>query len=562
MNLPTDTLAPPEPPPADPVADGSAGGAAPLDVLNQIAGIATLDLELRPMLQRIVDALRAAFGWEFVACFTVDAAAGSLVYEAVSSDVPIPLRPGDREPMQHGATGKVARTGRPVLLDDVRAHDGLAGTLEATRAELCVPVRHGGRTVAILDVESRRPGAFQGQLPLLETVAEQVAGAIASARLLAEVRHRARLLEMVGEISRAALEAGELEPLLESVVRYLHRHFPRVSVSIHLVDPDRGFTETASAGLARVNVAPGTWWSLEQGVVGRCIRLGEPQLVPDVRADPDYIAVRDGVVAELAVPLVFRGRTLGALGLESTAAEVFIPENVVAFRTFADQLAGAIHMAAMNRELERANERLREANSRLERLSLTDALTEIANRRHFDGTLEQEWRRAQRAGLPLSLVMLDLDHFKAYNDAYGHLAGDRCLHQVARTMRESLRRAGDLAVRYGGEEFVLLLPETDAHGVAQLADRLRAAVEALEISHAYSPVAPRVTASIGVATVLPRDGVVPEMLVEAADRALYRAKHDGRNRVRQCVWVSPVPDCPITVPDPEPAATAHQLRSG
>lgn len=551
MTHSTDTLAEPAPPGGG--APDDAGSAAPLEVLNQIARIATLDLELRPMLQRIVDALREAFGWEFVACFTVDPARGTLVYEAVSSDQPVPFRTGAREPLEHGAAGEVARTGRAVLLDDLREHEGLAGTLEATRAELCVPVRHGGRTVAILDAESRHPGAFRGQLALLETVAEQVAGAIASARLFTEVRHRARLLEMVGEISRAALEAGEMEPLLESVVHYLHRHFPRITAAIHMVDPERGYTETARAGLPRVHVAGGTWWPLSEGVVGRSIRTGEPQLVMDVNADPDYIAVHDAVVAELAVPIVFRGRTLGALGLESTGAEVFTAENVAAFRTFADQLAGAIHLAAMNRELERANEQLREVNHRLERLSLTDALTEIANRRHFGGVLEQEWRRAQRAGLPLSLVMLDLDHFKAYNDAYGHPAGDRCLHTVAQTLRDSLRRAGDLAARYGGEEFVLLLPETDAHGVAQFAERLRTVVEELGIVHEHSPVAPCVTASLGVATVFPRDGVTPEMLVEEADRALYRAKHDGRNRVRQCIWVAPGHSAPITMPIPEPA---------
>jgi diguanylate cyclase (GGDEF)-like protein len=505
---------------------------AQLEALNEIARIATDDLELRPMLQRITDALSRRFGWEFVACVSVDGARGRFVCEALTSRGPSNVHVGYTRPLGSGVVGEVALTGLPIVLDDVRTAANFVDTMEGTLSELCVPVRHGGRTVAIINAESRKLGAFRGQLPLLETVAEQVAGAIASARAYADAQHRARLLEMVGEVSRVAMEAGELGALLGDVVKYVQAHFPLAFASILLADDGhRSVLHAAHAGEVELLIARGQRLDGGEGIVGRCLRTGEPQLVLDVRADPDYVPASTEVEAEFALPVRYRGRILGIMNLEARSAAVFTDENVTVFRTFADQLAGAIHMASVNRELEEANERLRQANARLERLSMTDGLTEIANRRHFDDALALEWRRSTRAETPLSVVMLDLDHFKAYNDGYGHHLGDECLKRVARALRTAVRRAGDVVARYGGEEFVLLLPDTDAARAARFAERLRAKLEAMAVPHGHSPVSPVVTASFGVATAHPQRGVRPQTVVEAADRQLYEAKRAGRNRV-------------------------------
>lgn len=554
MTLPDASETPPAPP-APPPPGG--GGAEHLEALNEIARIATLDLELRPMLQRITDALHRRFGWEFVACILVDPARERLVCEAVSGGFPGTVGPGYSHPLESGVIGEVARTGVPVLLDERREPPGFVDVVEETRSELCVPVRHGGKTVAILNAESRLPAAFHGQLPLLETVAEQVAGAIASARVYEEARHRARLLELVAGITRAAMEAGRLQRLLDRVVESVHREFPPLHAAILLVDLEREmFQETARAGGGRFSILKGSWWPLARGVVGRCVRTGQPQLVLDVHADPDYVPASDRVTAEYAVPVVFQGRILGVLNLESRGAEVFAPENLTVFQMLADQLAGAIHLAAMNRALEEANERLRQANGRLERLSLTDALTELPNRRHFDEVLQREWRRARRAGSALSAVMVDLDFFKAFNDSYGHAEGDECLRRVARTLRAGMRRAGDVVARYGGEEFVVLLPDTTPAHAASLAERLRARVESLGVAHRLSGVGSVVTCSAGVSTALPAEGGTAKMLLEEADRALYLAKRDGRNRVRQ--WndgETPRPPRAVA-PEPPDAATS------
>jgi diguanylate cyclase (GGDEF)-like protein len=161
-----------------------------------------------------------------------------------------------------------------------------------------------------------------------------------------------------------------------------------------------------------------------------------------------------------------------------------------------------------------------------------DGLTQIANRRRFDEYLLQEWNRHRRIQLPLSLLICDVDHFKLYNDGHGHQAGDECLKSVAKAINQCFR-SGDLVARYGGEEFAMVLPHTDCSGAVLVAERVRTAIDAASLRHQVSPVADRVTVSIGVAcmTPQPKDGEDIRALIEEADRNLYLAKHRGRNRV-------------------------------
>jgi diguanylate cyclase (GGDEF)-like protein len=168
----------------------------------------------------------------------------------------------------------------------------------------------------------------------------------------------------------------------------------------------------------------------------------------------------------------------------------------------------------------------------LERLTTTDGLTGIANRRRFDAFLESEWSRARRSQKPLSLIMLDIDFFKAFNDHYGHLAGDDCLRQVAQCLADGVRRPADLVARYGGEEFACLLPETTAMGAVTMAKRFLESMEELNIPHAYSEAADHVTLSMGVATLVPLVGQPSSDLVRHADQLLYEAKQNGRNQFR------------------------------
>ncbi len=200
----------------------------------------------------------------------------------------------------------------------------------------------------------------------------------------------------------------------------------------------------------------------------------------------------------------------------------------------------------------RAEEALATSNRKLETLSNTDGLTGIANRRHFDEVLAREYARHARSGASLSLILLDIDHFKAFNDLYGHVAGDECLQRVARVIADCAIRPADLAARYGGEEFACILPETERSGALDVAEKIRQRIMACAIPHQGSAVADHVTASLGVATVTCTDQSSAVEVVSQVDELLYRAKSSGRNRVeasvpplegkeklkRQLVWLS------------------------
>ena len=175
---------------------------------------------------------------------------------------------------------------------------------------------------------------------------------------------------------------------------------------------------------------------------------------------------------------------------------------------------------------------LKRTQDKLRNLSLLDGLTGIANRRRFDQYLEMEWQRCTRSAHPLSVVMGDVDFFKAYNDGYGHGQGDECLRKVAHIFSLALRRPADLAARYGGEEFVCILPETEAEGTRIVAEQIMAGMARLGLPHAFSAAAERVTVSVGVATALrPLPGQSSRHLMEEVDRRLYEAKRHGRNRI-------------------------------
>ena len=182
-----------------------------------------------------------------------------------------------------------------------------------------------------------------------------------------------------------------------------------------------------------------------------------------------------------------------------------------------------LHQSELYRQLQAANQEL-------DRLSKTDALTLLSNRRHFDAYLNQEWHRLMRRQAPISLVLADVDHFKLFNDTYGHAEGDRCLVKIAQAMQQGSKRPADLGARYGGEEFAMVLPDTNAAGAIQVVERVRRTLDRMAIPHPTSPVGDIVTLSFGIATLIPQPGQRLEALIRRADEAMYVAKAMGRNR--------------------------------
>lgn len=178
----------------------------------------------------------------------------------------------------------------------------------------------------------------------------------------------------------------------------------------------------------------------------------------------------------------------------------------------------------------RTHAELKQYRDFLKNTSYLDGLTAIANRRHFDEYLEAVWNLAVREAAALSLILMDIDYFKRYNDNYGHQAGDSCLVRIARQLAATLKRKVDLVARFGGEEFVFVLPNTDTVGAAKFAEELRSNVESLHIPHEFSSAAGYVTISLGAATIVPTPELQRDVLLRAADQALYESKKNGRNR--------------------------------
>ncbi|SLM32277.1 Response regulator receiver modulated diguanylate cyclase [Desulfamplus magnetovallimortis] len=174
---------------------------------------------------------------------------------------------------------------------------------------------------------------------------------------------------------------------------------------------------------------------------------------------------------------------------------------------------------------------LERKNKELERLSYLDPLTGISNRRYFDVVMGQEWRRVTREKVPISIIMIDIDYFKLYNDFYGHQEGDRCLKLVAKALGDALMRPGDFVARYGGEEFIGVLPNSPLRGAREVAGRMQINIEELEILHEKSDISDYVTVSIGIACAFPEQNSILSELIMQADKALYSAKNNGRNRI-------------------------------
>ncbi|MDJ0728730.1 MAG: diguanylate cyclase [Crocosphaera sp.] len=186
-------------------------------------------------------------------------------------------------------------------------------------------------------------------------------------------------------------------------------------------------------------------------------------------------------------------------------------------------------IAERTAELEQANAKLKQVNQELEQLAILDPLLEIANRRRFDEYLQQEWERLCRERRYLSLILADVDYFKQYNDEYQHQAGDHCLIAIAKTIERSLRRPADLVSRYGGEELVIVLPNTTPEGAVKVAEKIQEEIALLKIPHLRSKVSDYVTISMGIGSMIPIKGCSPLMLVNIADKCLYKAKDKGRN---------------------------------
>lgn len=394
------------------------------------------------------------------------------------------------------------------------------------------------------------------EILFLSQVATQLGFAVKQAELLAQAQQKAEefqianqqqdiLFSLVAEIR----DSLNLDTLFKTTVREVRKALQADRVGIFQFDPESGhiFGEFVAE-----NVLPAYDSAIGIKVRDRCFaehyatdyQKGRIQVLEDIYlADMQnchlHVLEELQIKAQIIVPLM-KGRSLWGLlcvhqcshARQWSATEVqFIKQLAAQFNVALEHSELLERFRTQAHQLTESNNALERANAQLEELSKLDGLTKIANRRCFDEVLEQEWIRLRRTEGHLALILFDIDHFKDYNDHYGHLSGDDCLIQVARAAQVVLRRPTDVLARYGGEEFAVILPNTDEAGAIRVAELIQNAIQALQIPQAgQRRNQPFVTVSLGISSQVPVANNSPQDLIEAADQALYKAKSQGRNQ--------------------------------
>jgi len=438
--------------------------------------------------------------------------------------------------LANGFTEHVIRTGQPLLiqsdLEQMRAKLGVDFVPPRPARSFCaVPILLGGKPAgAMAALSTERESQFLEQdLEVMQTAAGQLGVAVENARLFAEEQRRAKHLAFLNNISKTAISSEDAEQMMADIVREIQKNFRYDHIGIGIMDyATKNIEIKAEAGTT--SQVLGRRISVGAGILGRVARTGESALVQN--AGPGQLA---GVLPEsravLCLPISYGESLLGVLNVESRNENAFYPQDVLILNTLADLLATALHNSFVFQKLQQQ--------------SITDGLTGIKTRRFFWEALSSEWRRASRSGRPFSVVLIDLDKFKEVNDTLGHLEGDLVLARVGRLLEQKCRQSNVVA-RYGGDEFIILMPETGIEQAQALAERLRlwlATDPMLEEHH--------ITGSFGVAS-FPVHGFALEDLIRVADAGMYMAKKVGGNHVATAE--------PFT--DGEGSAVQQQLISG
>ncbi|MEN9517785.1 MAG: hypothetical protein RLZZ381_373 [Cyanobacteriota bacterium] len=341
------------------------------------------------------------------------------------------------------------------------------------------------------------------------------------------------------------IQRAASDRLLAQITQKIHASLELDRILQTTVDEVRQFLLAEKIQINRVEGSQTLTLLVESRLVDSPLScdISEPKQIPEILFQNNLLRLASGesvtqnaeslpdrpkACSRLMIPITSEAELWGLLCVENCSlARKWNSSEINLLERVALELSVAIKQAKLYQQLE-------QANRELQQLSVMDSLTQIANRRKFDQYIAQEWTRLSRERSPLALILCDIDHFKLYNDTYGHPAGDRCLIEVAQAISKVIKRPCDLLARYGGEEFVLVLPQTPLEGAKYLAQQIRLQVEALKIPHQHSSVDLYVTISLGVSSCIPHSDFNFEVLIAAADQGLYQAKEMGRNQAVEC----------------------------
>src|SRR5215470_7341592 len=425
------------------------------------------------------------------------------------------LMPRRGRKVDNGLTEYILRTGQSLLirsdLDRARERLGVTFIPKRPAKSFCAaPILVNGRAAGVMAAMSvNREYVFeQRDLEVLKTAAGQVSVAIENARLFAEEQRRARQFAFLNSVSKTAISSEDAEQMLAEIVSNIQKNFQFDHIGIGILDyATKEIEIRAEAGTTAHE--KGKKIQLGAGIVGRVARTGEAALV-NASDSGQLQAVLPNSRTVLCIPITYGDTLLGVLNVESKKENAISPEDVLVMNTLADLLATALHNSFVFQKLQTQ--------------SITDGLTGIKTRRFFWEALSAEWKRASRSGRPFSVVLVDLDKFKEVNDTFGHLEGDLVLARVGRLLEQKCRQSNVVA-RYGGDEFVILMPETGVEQAQILAERLRLwlATDPMLSEH-------HITGSFGVAS-FPVHGFSAEDIIRVADAGMYVSKKAGGDRV-------------------------------
>lgn len=469
--------------------------------------LSTFDLD--EVLNRILTIIRDFFQLQNGAVLLLDAKRQELQVRAHLGRSNLEI--GYRVPQGVGLTWAAAAIKRPVYAPDVSKDPRYLRKVDETRSEVAIPLLVRDEVVGVLDFQSEQLDYFNPEMiDLLTLFSTQASLALENARLYSMERRRAEQLEAINAVAKKTTRVLDLDELLAVVCRLLLDWFRIDHVAVLLAEGET-LRIRAHEGRLTPSLAMGYILSPGTGLGGRALSMGKSIIENDARKVEGYIAGFAETQSEMCVPLIIFGEKLGVLALESARRNAFDPEDIRPLESVADICAAAIQNA--------------HNFDRMKQLAYVDGLTGIHNRRYFEMRIVEELERASRFQGRMSLIMIDIDHFKKMNDEFGHLLGDEMLRTVSSILKQQLRKM-DMVCRYGGDEFAIVVPETSGESAMRVAEKLRRQVETQ-----FFPGVPRpVSISCGVAD-YPTHGLTRDEVVAAADSALYLAKQAGRNRV-------------------------------
>ncbi len=481
-----------------------------LHILNDIGRALSSTLDLDTLLGRIYSEMRRVLDvGSFFIAFD-DPRSREIRFEIEVND-------GERQLKRSRAAGNhmvehVVRSGQALLVRENFAEEVKRLGIEPLRTvgSICiVPLIRYDRVVGVMAVHSSKERAFDpGHVEFLRVLASEAGIAMENARLFEEEQKKSRQLTLINNVSSHAITTLDPDEMLAKITAEMEKQLPYDHIGIAILDYSaKELVVQAEAGARREAV--GRRIVLGEGLVGQVARSNQTAIVRDSNGASPRL-VLPGSVASVALPVTYGEQFLGVMYVETSKPYDFSEQDVSLLRTLADLFAGALHNALT---FQKAQEQ-----------AITDGLTGVKTHRFLMEALSAEWKRSTRANRPLALVLMDLDRFKFVNDFYGHLEGDVVLQRVGHILEQNCRRS-DVVARYGGDEFVILMPETSVEQARQLANKLRGWIASDLLLRDKN-----ITASFGIAA-FPVHGSTPQELIQVADSSMYLSKHQGGNLV-------------------------------